>query len=151
MEWPSAVGYIIATHAQLSAQLCRCDVDWKVKSIRCDVNWKVKSIRCDVNWKLKSIRCDVHWKGKAIRCDANWKVKSETMWLKVGWRAKCCVLHKKRLWSDAQVGSARRRLRAMFALCPRHARSSSHWNGGSEHAQWKAVCRILLGNPTADC
>ena len=42
-------------------------------------------------------------------------------------------------------------VRAMSALCPRHSRSSPHWNGGSEHAQWKAVCGILLGNATADC
>ena len=42
-------------------------------------------------------------------------------------------------------------VRAMFALCPRRARLVTHWNGGSEHAQWKAVCGIFLGNAIADC
>ena len=41
---------------------------------------------------------------------------AQMMWLEVRWRAKCCVLQWKRLWWDAKVGSARRRLRAMFAL-----------------------------------
>ena len=40
--------------------------------------------------------------------------------------------------------------RAMFALCSRYVRSRSHWNGGSEYAQWKAVCGIFLGNAIAD-
>ena len=59
---------------------------------------------------------------------------AQTMWLEVSWRAKCCVLQWKRVWSDAKVGSARRRLRAMFALCSCHSRSSPHWNGGLETA-----------------
>ena len=39
-----------------------------------------------------------------------------------------------RLRSDAKVGSARRRVRAMSALCSRRPRSSPHWNGGLEIA-----------------
>ena len=40
-------------------------------------------------------------------------------------------LQWKRVWSDAKVGSARRRLRAMSTLS---SRSSPHWNGGLETA-----------------
>ena len=42
-------------------------------------------------------------------------------------------------------------VRAMSALCSHRARLVTHYNGGSEHAQWKAVCGIFFGNAIADC
>ena len=36
-------------------------------------------------------------------------------------------------------------------LCSRYVRARSQWQEGSELAERKAMCGILLGNATADC
>ena len=72
------------------------------------------------------------------------------MWLEVRWRAKCGVYNRNGEGRSCETAVAGY-VRAMSALCSRYVRLVPHYNGGSELAQWRAMCGVLLGNAIADC
>ena len=97
---------------------------------------------------MQAISWDVNWIVNAIKRDVFYSTDN-VVGSKMARKMLCFTMEMAAL--DAKVGSARRWLQAMSALCSRRGRLVQHYNGGSDHTQWKAVCGILLRNATVEC